>query len=78
MNGRPVTANVGDKVWFYGPLAQAGSNPICMGTVEHTFMLWGDTQYVISFETSIDPTLYVRDGWSMTDDPDKPIGLYRR
>jgi len=33
MNGRPVTANVGDKVWFYGPLAQAGSNPICMGTV---------------------------------------------
>lgn len=34
--------------------------------------------YVIEIPTSVDPVLQIRDGATVTDDPAKPIGFWRR
>jgi len=67
---------VGDTVWIYG--AGSSDNKLCPATVEHIFSLWGYDHYVVSVSTSIDPVLYIRDGFTISDDPNKPINMWRK
>lgn len=72
-----IKANVNDTVWIHGVDTEDG-NPLCEVKVVHVFELYGREHYVVERETYIDPILFVRDGVSITDDPNKPIGLWRR
>lgn len=71
-----VKAKVGDTVWIHGVVSEG--NPLWPAKVEHVFHLYGMEQYVVSVETHVEPVLHVRDGFSISDDPNKPIGLFRR
>jgi hypothetical protein len=72
-----INANIGDTVWIHGVKTDE-DNPLCKAKVEHVFHLYGMPQYVVSVETPIDPVLYVRNGFSISDNVDLPIGLWRR
>lgn len=53
-------------------------NPLTEGEVVLKFQHGHQTLYVLEVDTGIDPTYEVREGLSMSDDPKKPIGLWRR
>lgn len=72
-----VERKVGDKAWFYFGNHHGGE--LTEGTVVHVFQLegWGDEHYVVEMPSSIDPVHAVRDPYTVSDAPDKPIGLWR-
>lgn len=85
--------DVGDTVWAHGARPYSlklklfpwprmvpdysGGNPLSEGKVVLEFQRQGTKYYVVEFETHIDPVLLVYDGLTLSDDPNKPIGLYR-
>lgn len=75
-----VEANVGDTVWIHGIETRGGENKLTQGKVVHIFRPEGYSmdQYVVEIPTHIDPLLEVRDGFTVSDAADKPIGIYRR
>lgn len=71
-----VKANIGDTVWFF--MGDHQGIMMTDGIVVHTFTRYHTTQYVIEVETHIDPILFIRDGLTITDDENKPIGAMRK
>ena len=68
---------VGDTAWCH---LGGADNSLVEGKVVHIFTL-PDTPfplYVLEMETSMDPMWYVREGHTLSDDPFKPIGMWRR
>lgn len=68
---------IGDTAWIY---IGDHDGKLTDGRVVHIFQLdgWHAPHYVIEIETGIDPIFEVRDGLSMSDAKDKPIGLWRK
>lgn len=77
-----VKLNVGDDAWLYNGRTNKKtlSAEFSKGKVVHIFRLDGMLfdMYVIQIDTHIDPIYEVRDGCSVSDAPDKPIGLWRK
>ena len=71
-----LTFKVGDIVWFH-----TGENldGLDNGKVVAVLNLegWSFPHYVVEIETEIDPLLIVRDGFTLSDASDKPIGMWR-
>lgn len=72
-----VEAKLGDTVWIHG-IEKNGLKT--KGKVVHIFRPEGYTidQYVVEISTHIEPLLEVRDGFTISDHKDKPIGMWRR
>lgn len=68
----PVFANLHDTVWY----AIGGEN-LVSGKVILIFERYGP-KYVIQTETHVDPVWEVRCPLTISDHPDKQIGLWRR
>ena len=71
---------MGDRCWIH-EAQRSPDNPLTEATVVHKFHLDGwaiDWHYVVEVTTSIVPVLYVRTGHTMSDSPDKQIGMWRR
>lgn len=70
---------IGDKAWIH--IGASEDNPLTECTVVHVFTLpdWpaGHVHYVCEVPTGIDPILFVRDGLTMSDAADRPVGLWR-
>jgi hypothetical protein len=71
-----LTFDKGDTVWFY---SEQKHREYTEGKVVAILNLagWGFCHYVIEVETSIDPVLYIRDGFTLSNDKNKPLGMYR-
>jgi len=89
---KQLVFNLGDKVWLHGahnpPLKlklfpwprmvpEHSKGGLFEGTVVHIFERFS-TEYVVEVDTHVEPILYVRDGFTLSDAPNKPIGLFRR
>lgn len=68
-----IRADIGDTVWI-----AIGTDKLQQAEVILTFERYGTTHYVVEYATHIDPVMTVRDGYTMSDDPDRPIGMWRR
>lgn len=69
--------NIGDDAWIH---TGGKNNPLVRGKVVHIFSLPGWAyrhHYVVEIDTPVDPMLYVRDDFSMSDDANKPVGFWR-
>lgn len=71
---RQVQLNVGDTAYYF---ASGHKGELSKGTVVHVFELYRRAHYVIEIPTHIDPVLEIRCSLSVSDAPDKPIGLWR-
>ena len=67
-----VKVKLGDTAWYHN-----GKEDMSSGKVVHVFELWNKTHYIIAVETHIEPVLHVRDFLTVSDDKDKPIGMWR-
>lgn len=54
------------------------TNEMSEGKVVLEFQRHEQKYYVVEFQTHIDPVLQVYDGITLSDDPKKPIGFWRR
>jgi hypothetical protein len=67
----------GDDCWI-----AMGGPKLCKGKVLEILDLkdhgYTFLNYLIEVQTGIDPVLKVRCGWTMSDHPDKQIGMWRR
>lgn len=85
--------DVGDIVYLYGtntpdlklklfpwPRFVPGhyDNKLMRGTVVLEFQRNYMKYYIVEVDTGIEPIMFVRDGFSLSDSANKPIGAYRR
>jgi hypothetical protein len=78
---RLVKLKIGDDVWCHSTRTSGDekNNPLVKGKVVHIFELeQKSTQYVVEFPSPVDSILEVYDQFSVSDDPNQPIGLWRR
>lgn len=68
---------IGDKVWVH---CGGEENPLNEGTVRAIlkFSDYNMEQYVIEIPTHIEPILVVHDFFSMSEDAEGPIALWRK
>jgi hypothetical protein len=69
-----VKLELGQKCWVHG--VDGSKKSEC--TVVHIFSRYGRDQYVLEYETHVDPVPMVRDGFSVSDAENLPIGLWRK
>lgn len=74
---KDVILKKGDDAWFHNG---GKNNPLMKGKVEEVIRLdgYGFDHYIISYPTGVDDMLVVRCGTSVSDSPNRPIGLWRR
>jgi hypothetical protein len=72
-----IDLKVGDTCWIHGV---GSSGNFTKGTVISIVNLpnYGFQHYIIEIPTHIDPILEIRDPFTVSDHPDKPIGCFRR
>lgn len=73
-----VTAKEGDWVWFHDgkPKMIKGKVLEVLDFTRHGYT-HAPLHYVIEVQTGIEPVHYVRDGISISDSEDRPIGFWR-
>lgn len=71
-----VELKVGDDAYIY-PAEKNGK--LSKGKVVHTFKLdWDQEHYVIELPTHVEHVYEVRNGFTVSDSQERPIGMYRR
>lgn len=73
-----IDLDVGSDCWCYAGFNHKGK--MSKGKIAAIVSLPGyhRPHYIVEIPTSIEPLLEVRDGFSISDDAIKPIGIYRR
>lgn len=71
-----VKLKEGDPAWIY---MSGHSGNLSQGKVVKVVQLdgWPSEHYIIEVATPVDPVLEIRDGTTVSDDPQKSIGLWR-
>ncbi|HET9285720.1 MAG TPA: hypothetical protein VFR24_27530 [Candidatus Angelobacter sp.] len=72
---KKVKLKIGDTAWFYLGDHQGKMTD---GKVIGLFPYYGQENYIIEIDTPMDPYLIIREPMSVSDAPDKPIGLWRK
>lgn len=76
MGMKSVELKKGDPVWFY--MGDHGGK-LTKGTIVEARDIDGyGFHYIIAVATGIDDILEVRDPYTVTDSPDRPLGWLRR
>jgi hypothetical protein len=55
-----------------------GEAKLSEGKVVLEFQKYETKYYVVEFQSSVEPILMVYTGWTLSDSPNKPIGIWRR
>lgn len=65
----------GQECWLH-----IGTGCLVRGTVLMRVSLPGylHEHYIVEVQTEVEPVLEVRDGWTLSDSRDEPIGLWRK
>lgn len=68
---------IGDLAWI---ATGRRDGKLSGGSVVHRFKLddYNHSHYVVEIETSVDPVLYVREWWTMSQDSEGPLGWLRK
>ena len=71
-----IDLDIGDKCWCF---VGNHKGKMSEGTIAAIVKLPGyrTVHYIVEIPTSVDPLLEVRDGFSISDTPKKPIGYLR-
>lgn len=72
-----IERQVGDPCWIHGIGRDSG---FTQGKVVYIAQIPGYAMrhYIVEIETHVDALLEVRDPFTVSDDPNKPIGAFRR
>jgi hypothetical protein len=65
--------SIGDECWI-----AVGEPALTRAKVVHAFVHDGVTQYVVEYETHVDPVLMVRDWLTMSETSDGPLGYWAK